>query len=108
MSYEHPTYEELAKDTLLRMMSDFSQDYWCAGWLSGLEFTLWDAMRNGPMDSEWEQLEERDLNRMKSLHELAGGWWIWDDNEIGNRFVTTDEWLKIYSQEKETGSAQNP
>ena len=108
MSYEHPTYEELAKDTLLRMMEDFSQDYWCAGWLSGLEFTLWDAMTNGPEDSEWEQLEERDLKRMKSLHEQVGGWWIWDDNEVGNRFVTTDEWLKIYAQKKETARAQNP
>jgi hypothetical protein len=22
-------------------MSWISQDYWCAGWLSGLEYTLW-------------------------------------------------------------------
>jgi hypothetical protein len=29
---------------LRKLMSGISEDYWCAGWLSGLEYTLWDAV----------------------------------------------------------------
>ena len=39
MSYEHPTYNELVRETLLRMMENLSEDCWCAGWLHDLEFT---------------------------------------------------------------------
>ena len=98
MSYEQPAYEELAKETLLRMMRDISEDCWCAGWLTDLEFTLWNAVTTGKMGSGWGVVEERDLLRMKYLHELTGGWWIWASGEQRERFVTTDEWLRIVSE----------
>ena len=53
MSYEQPTYEELARDALLRIMRDISEDCWCAGWLTDLEFTLWNAVTTGKMGSGW-------------------------------------------------------
>ena len=28
MSYEHPTHDELVRETLLRMMEDISEDCW--------------------------------------------------------------------------------
>ena len=100
MSYEQATYEELAKDTLLRTMQDMSEDCWCAGWMMDLEFTLWDAMHSGKADFGWGIVKEQDLIRMKHLHELAGGWWIWAAGEGHERFVTTDEWLKILSRHR--------
>jgi hypothetical protein len=102
MSYEQPTYEELARETLLRMMRDISEDCWCAGWLSGLEFTLWNAVTTGKMESGWGVVEDRDLLRMKYLHELTGGWWMWTDGDGGQRFVTTEEWLRIVSEHAAT------
>lgn len=104
MSYERPTYEELARDTLLRMMQDFSEDCWCAGWLMDLEFTLWVGMKAGKMESGWDFVKERDLIRMKYLHELAGGWWIWAEGEKSERFVNTEEWLKILSENRSEGA----
>lgn len=101
MSYEHPTHEELAKDTLLRMMADFSEDNWCASWLNDLEFTLWESMMTGSRTFGWGRIEERDLVRMRSLHELAGGWWVWAEGEQGQRFVTTEDWLAILAKHKQ-------
>jgi hypothetical protein len=53
MSYEHPTHEELVRETLLRMMEDMSEDYWCAGWLNDLEYSLWIAVITGNVDFGW-------------------------------------------------------
>jgi hypothetical protein len=97
MSYEHPTHDELVRETLLRMMEDISEDCWCAGWLQDLEYTLWRAVITGNLDFGWG-MQERELTRLKHLHEMAGGWWIWADEEKGRRFVSTEEWLKIYAE----------
>ena len=78
-------------------MSDLSEDCWCAGWLHDLEFTLWTATMTG--NKNWGfGMRECDLLRLKHLHEMAGGWWIWDKNEPNNRFVTTEEWLAILAE----------
>lgn len=94
MSYEHPTNEELVRDALLRLMCDLSEDCWCAGWLHGLEFTLWKAVTTGKTNFGFG-IKESDLIRLKHLHQIAGGWWIWEEGEEGNRFVTTERWLAI-------------
>ena len=76
---------ETAKDSLLRRMEDISEDFWCAGWIRGLEFSLW-----------------RDINEHPDLAKLSkqcGGWWIWADCDDMRKFVSTDEWLKIYTKE---------
>jgi hypothetical protein len=48
------------------------------------------------------RLEDREIARMKRLHEIAGGWWAWSEDEGGERFVTTEEWLKILARKKES------
>jgi hypothetical protein len=95
MSYERPTHKELAQDLLVQMMGDISEDCWFAEWMHDLEFILWDAMTTGKMSFGWGMVKERDLIRMKHLHEVAGGWWIWAEGEENRRFVTTEEWLTI-------------
>ena len=106
MSYEHPTHEELVREALLRMMEDISEDCWCAGWLQDLEFTLWTAVITGNLDFGWG-MQERELTRLKHLNEMAGGWWIWADEEKGRRFVSTEEWLKIYAEKTAKASEIN-
>ena len=100
MSYEHPTHEELVREALLRMMSDLSEDCWCAGWMTDLEFTLWEALTTGARELGWDGIEERDLSRLKHLHAMAGGWWVWDKSDTGNRFVTSEEWLAILAERR--------
>jgi hypothetical protein len=62
-----------------------------------LEFTLWTAVMTGNLDFGWA-MRECDLIRLKHLHEMAGGWWIWVGGEEENRFVTTEEWQTIYDE----------
>jgi hypothetical protein len=100
MSYERPTYEELAKDMLLQLIRDTSEECWCAGWLVDLEFILWDAMLTGKANFGWGAANERYLIRMRYLHELAGGWWTLPKGEEFERFVPTEEWLKILSEHR--------
>jgi hypothetical protein len=99
MSYEHPTPEELVREALLQLMSDISEDCWCAGWLLDLEFFLWEAITTGKSDFGWG-LSEPELARLKHLHQMAGGWWIWAEDEKTNRFVPTEEWLALYAGHK--------
>ena len=40
-----PTEACLCAGLLARFMSDLSEDYWAAGWLTGLEFQLWGAVQ---------------------------------------------------------------
>ena len=98
MSYEQPTYQELARETLGRMMADISEDCWCSGWIQDLEFTLWDALTRGPIKFGMGKIEQRDLARIKHLHEIAGGWWVGPRSDEFSRFVTTGDWLEIVSK----------
>jgi hypothetical protein len=97
MSYEHPTHEELIHDALLDLMHDLSENCWCAYWMNGLEFTLWRAMMTGTTNLGFG-MRDCDLARLKSLHELAGGWWLWPEGEESQRFVSTADWLTIYAE----------
>ena len=65
--------------------------------MTDLEFTLWEALTTGARELDWDGIEERDLSRLKHLHEMADGWWIWANDEESQRFVSTEEWLKIYA-----------
>lgn len=38
-----PTREDLAEELLLSKMEEYSEDFFCAGWFSGLELDLWQA-----------------------------------------------------------------
>ncbi len=75
---------------LLDEMRDLSEDYFCASWLIGLEFRLWDAINGAETE-----LHESDLASLKYHRELAGGWWIWSDDHGGEIFVTTKQWEEI-------------
>jgi hypothetical protein len=98
MSYEQPEPDELVREALAETMSGISEECWCAKWMRGNEFALWKAIttdngKNGACD-----IPVCDLNRLRHLHKLAGGWWIWPEGEDKMRFVTTKEWLAIIAQ----------
>lgn len=55
--------KEQAKKALLRYMEWWSEEYYCAGWLSGLEKTIF----------------ERD-ETARWLRKMAGGYWTWNED----------------------------
>jgi hypothetical protein len=97
---------EAARD-LWSLMSDISEQCYCAGWLLGNEDTLWrmvtdrgDTRRYGQGEDGSENctVHAVSVEALRYLHERCGGWWVWDDSapdaqDWGPRFLTTKEWL---------------
>lgn len=72
---------QYAKQELLNFMSWFSEETWCAGWISGLE-----RICKGIVSGEYDY-GEKIKNRLTELHEAAGGWWEWSDELMNEIFV---------------------
>ncbi|WP_335122584.1 hypothetical protein [Nostoc sp.] len=87
------TIAEDPKEVLRQMMSRFSERMWSAGWTQGLEFILWKKVRECSGD-----LTIREIANFNFYAGLAGGWWMWDENQQSEVFVSLDNWLDIYSQ----------
>jgi hypothetical protein len=94
--------DPLAAAQLYSLMSDISEEHWCAGWMSGNEESLWAAMNDGSRDYGMGEIADVDIAALKRLHEQCGGWWYWHDDQNepglhhshwGPRFLTTDEWI---------------
>jgi hypothetical protein len=83
---------------LLGLMSGISEECWCAGWLIGLEFRLWDAKANAKCGREI--VTERQATLLRLLSEECGGWWHWKDGADNPQFVSIDEWLGIVAKRK--------
>jgi hypothetical protein len=86
--------QKIAAALLARLMSWISEDYWCAGWLSGLEYELWDAVtgkQEGVCSSE-------EVEQLKYLSEKCGGWIVWDDQERDTKFLPMEAWLRRYEE----------
>jgi hypothetical protein len=88
--------QSITAGLLEKLMSAISEDYWCAGWMHGLEYTLWDVItgrRTGVCSAE-------EIEQLKYLSEKCGGWIIWDDQSRGEKFVPMQEWLRLYKAQK--------
>lgn len=88
---------------LAALMSGISEDYYCAGWLIGLEVTLWGMLQGADRRFGMDMVTEEEIAAVRSLHEQCGGWIVWrergmdprDQTESGEMFVTTEEWMQI-------------
>jgi hypothetical protein len=98
---------------LCMLMGEYSEDRWCAGWLMGLEYILWDYLMKSeePTSKEDGVVVSYDMFRptpdellqMAEIADEIGGWVIWDSSsDSGNRFVTFEEWLPMYDAWKNT------
>jgi hypothetical protein len=63
---------------LVDYMSRWSEETFFAGWIMGLEYSLWDNLKK--------------YTKIKQLHLACDSWWIWRQ---GEKFVTTEDWLII-------------
>jgi len=71
---------EEAAEVLADLMSDISEDVWCAGWLHGLEYILWRFAEDIP-DQDGDLTDITCPCYKKVLHELserAGVWVAWN------------------------------
>ncbi len=89
---------------LYEVMSDISEDCYCAGWMLGLEYAIWGALQDGDRSYGMSEMDAAQLERCRVLAKELDGWVIWYDDdkdaelpldEWGPRFVPMAEWLKM-------------
>ena len=94
--------QKITAGLLRKLMSWISEEYWCAGWLSGLEYVLWDALTGRQKGAcSPEEIEE-----LKYLSEKCGGWIIWDEQAKDERLVPREEWLRLYEANRHKHSEE--
>jgi hypothetical protein len=78
---------------LKRLMSEISEDTYCAGWYAGCEYSIWSGFTGEilPDVRAW-QIEEETKQELQLLHELAHGWVSWSDAERKLIFLTDEAW----------------
>jgi len=77
-------------------MSCISEERWCAGWMSKLEYMLWDAVTG-----RRENLcTPEEIEQLKVLSGKCGGWIIWDEQAKNKRFEPMQDWLRLYESQR--------
>jgi hypothetical protein len=88
-----------AAEKLVYLMSEISEEYYAAGWLMGLEYTLWHIIFEDPtMHFGGRPLTLAEIGELLELTTRCQGWWIWSKNRSGLQFLTYDEWLPMYQR----------
>lgn len=92
---------------LYELMSEISEDCWCAGWMMGNEYSLWDAIVTGDRTYGMGFMEEGLLASCKALSDQVGGWIEWRDDEQGlpagewgPYFIAMPDWLEKFAKDK--------
>jgi hypothetical protein len=92
---------------LADLMSEISEDCYCAGWLIGTEFVLWGAVLNGPIEWGCGDVTEEQVAALRRLSGEIGGWIAWevsdDPMNTGPVFVPIVEWRERYAAEPSGG-----
>lgn len=74
-------------------MSELSERAYHAGWMEGLEFSLWRAIDGGSRSFGRTEITDDQVARLRQLAEECGGWIVFDEmNE--ETFVTSSEWKR--------------
>ena len=87
---------------LAELMSGISEGHYCAGWLIDLEYILWAMLQGGNREFGFSPVEQDDIDRMRELSGLVGGWIWWKDGE--HPFIPLAEWETKYAMYRENHS----
>jgi hypothetical protein len=80
-------------------MSALSEEAYCAGWMDGLEYALWDALLGTRHTYGRVEITDRHRAELGRLSEACGGWIVFDD-------VSEETWVP--RAEWEAGFARSP
>ena len=91
----------LAQTELAELMSEISEDHYCAGWLDGLEYELWGIV-SGARDNSFGfgPIERWKIKRLKALAAATGGWIERKQQAAHETFVPLNAWLAKYTARK--------
>ncbi len=92
-----------ARYLLFLQMTIISEDAYCASWMSGLEYALWQMVEKAQGLAEFygqTTVTSENINELRQLSEDAGGWMTFntDTGQPDAKFVPMDEWLAMYQE----------
>ena len=87
--------EDGAKYGLLCLMTGISEEFWCAGWMMGLEYSLWNAAAGNGQG----RFTDRQVTLLKLLAEEADGWWVWSKKDGKPHFVRLETWREMLAKQ---------
>ena len=70
---------------LADFMSEISERCYSAGWMTNLEYVLWDTLTTGPRKYGHDTISQSDIVELRKYSEKADSWIFFDDDidEIG-------------------------
>ena len=87
---------------LCRLMMDLSEEHYCAGWLYGLEYELFETAFVAGHFGSFGSIESTHRVALYELSRRCDGWWCWCDvsdlTRAGVRFTRFHDWLDIYKE----------
>jgi hypothetical protein len=87
---------------LADFMSELSEEAYCAGWMDGLEFALWEALTEERASYGRLEFDETQVNRLRALSSSCGGWIVFED--IGEEtWIPLRDWTSRFAEWKAGG-----
>lgn len=78
---------------LTTLMSDLSEEHWCAGWLTGNEHYLWECIQHPESQYGMYPLNAETMADLRMWSEQIGGWVCWEgEPRYDTVFISLDEW----------------
>ena len=80
---------------LADFMSEISERCYSAGWMTNLEYVLWDTLTSGPRKYGHDTISQSDIVELRKYSEKADSWIFFDDDidEIG---LSISEWTSKF------------
>lgn len=72
-------------------ISAISERCYYAGWITNIEYILWDCLINGARKYGHDYITQQDINFLKSQSIRIGCWIIFDDKD-GEIAIDLDKW----------------
>lgn len=95
MKKRDPFIVGIVREWLINEMSEISEECWCAGWMSGIENVLWEAVLNLPNDFQSGQdiISAERIAKIRDASEWLGEWIVYQAAQ-GETPVPLDEWKR--------------
>jgi hypothetical protein len=92
--------DAVAARALCQLMSGVSEECYCASWLSGLEYSLWEMVAGGDREFGLGEVSLAQVDDLRALSGRCDGWWMWvDEGAVAGRvFVRLDAWGQVFAR----------
>jgi len=91
---------------LAQFMSSLSENAYCAGWMDGLEFALWQVLLGERREYGRLVMTGEDRAKLCSLSGAAAGWIVFDD-EREETWVSLEDWQSRFRDWQRLAPAQD-